>query len=98
MSTHPSKRTAHAPVYFFHCPMCKRQVLVHPNQAGAKLDCSCGARNVVPSIMHLAHLAGEAQQPATAAAPSSPFATQQGAPAEIGRASCRERVEMRGEG
>ena len=82
MSTH-SKRTSHAPVYFFHCPTCKRQVLVHPNQAGAKLDCSCGMRNVVPSIMQLSHLAGEAQPPASVAAPSSPFATQQGAPAAV---------------
>lgn len=78
MSTHPSKRAAHAPVYFFHCPTCRRQILVHPNQAGAKLDCSCGVRNAVPSIMHLQRLAGEAP-PTTVAAPASPtpFATQQ---------------------
>ena len=72
MSVHPAKRTTHAPVYFFHCPTCKRQVLVHPNQAGARLDCACGVQNIVPSIMQLARLAGEPAAPPALAAPASP--------------------------
>jgi hypothetical protein len=72
MATHPPRRTVSTPVYFFLCPACRRQVLVHPNQAGAKLDCACGTRNTVPSIMHLTRLADEAGPPGKAAAPVAP--------------------------
>jgi hypothetical protein len=41
---------------------------------------------VVPSIMHLQHLAGEAQPPGAAAPPGSPFATQQAAATAPGAA------------
>jgi hypothetical protein len=42
-----------SPGYFFECPSCRQRVHVEPNQAGSKLDCSCGGKNVVPSIVHL---------------------------------------------
>lgn len=82
MSTHPPRRSPSNPVYYFHCPHCRRQVLVHPNQAGGRLDCTCGQQNVVPSIMQLSRLDDGSQpqgggspfagQPASAASPPPP--------------------------
>jgi len=63
-----------AAVYYFHCTGCRRQILVAPNQAGAKVDCPCGARNLVPALVHLARLDGEPQD-SSPFRPSSPPAT-----------------------
>jgi hypothetical protein len=69
MSTHPPRRTSSEPVYSFHCPTCRRLVMVHPNQAGSRLDCRCGAQNLVPNIMQLQRVD---QPPAPANQPPLP--------------------------
>lgn len=39
--------------YYFHCPQCRRAIVVQPNQAGARVDCVCGLLNFVPSLVNL---------------------------------------------
>jgi hypothetical protein len=50
-----------AAAYYFHCTGCRRQILVTPNQAGSKVDCPCGTRNVVPALVYLSRLDAPAQ-------------------------------------
>jgi|GEM_PF-684211 len=65
---------SHSPpavVYYFHCTGCRRQILVAPNQAGSKVDCPCGVRNLVPALVHLSRMDGapQAGSPFRAASP-----------------------------
>jgi hypothetical protein len=56
--------------YFFECGRCRQRVHVEPNQAGSKLDCGCGVRNVVPSLVHLQR--AEAQHERAVQPPAGP--------------------------
>ncbi|MBC7856045.1 MAG: hypothetical protein IAF94_21660 [Pirellulaceae bacterium] len=82
MFQRPKPAKASPPSYYFNCVRCHRPILVEPNQCGSRLDCMCGAANMVPSLMNL--------QRADAQPTGSPFAPKSQEPPQqlLGQSLC----------